>query len=44
MDKKEEYKSPVVEFDILPTLGEYWFDEPTKLAQWEKNLRGVFDD
>ena len=34
----------VVEFDILPMLGEYWFDEPAKLSRWEKNLRGVFDD
>ena len=40
----EDWMRSVVEFDILPTLGEYWFDEPTKLAQWEKNLRGVFDD
>ena len=34
----------VVEFDILPMLSEYWFDEPAKLQRWEKNLRGVFDD
>ena len=40
----EEWLRAVVEFDILPTLGEYWFDEPNKLARWEKNLRGVFDD
>ena len=40
----EEWMRSVVEFDILPTLGEYWFDEPKKLSYWEKNLRGVFDD
>jgi len=40
----EEWLRSVVEFDILPTLGEYWFDEPNKLQRWEKNLRGVFDD
>lgn len=34
----------VVEFDILPMLNEYWFDEPAKLQRWEKTLRGVFDD
>lgn len=34
----------VVDFDILPLLAEYWFDEPTKLQRWEKILRGVFDD
>ena len=40
----DEWMRSVVEFDLLPTLGEYWFDEPKKLAYWEKNLRGVFDD
>ena len=39
-----EWMRSVVEFDILPMLGEYWFDEPTKLRRWENNLRGVFDD
>ena len=39
-----EWMRSVVEFDILPMLSEYWFDEPVKLQQWEKNLRGVFDD
>lgn len=34
----------VVEFDILPTLAEYWFDAPDKLHRWEENLRGVFND
>jgi 5-methylcytosine-specific restriction protein B len=40
----DEWMRSVVEFDILPTLSEYWFDEPKKLACWEKNLRGIFDD
>ncbi len=40
----EEWMRAVVEFDILPMLAEYWFDEPDKLSRWEKNLRGVFDD
>ncbi len=40
----DEWMRSVVEFDILPTLSEYWFDEPVKLQRWEKNLRGVFDD
>lgn len=34
----------VVEFDILPMLSEYWFDEPAKLQRWEEKLRGVFND
>ncbi len=32
----------IVEYDILPMLSEYWFDEPTKLQEWENRLRGVF--
>ena len=40
----EEWMRSVVEFDILPMLSEYWFDEPAKLQKWENNLRGVFDD
>ncbi len=39
-----DWMRSVVEFDILPMLSEYWFDEPQKLQRWEKNLRGVFDD
>ena len=40
----DEWLRSVVEFDIIPTLSEYWFDEPKKLSFWENNLRGVFDD
>lgn len=39
-----DWMRSVVEFDILPMLSEYWFDEPMNLQRWEKNLRGVFDD
>jgi 5-methylcytosine-specific restriction protein B len=39
-----DWMRSVVEFDILPMLSEYWFDEPAKLQRWAKNLRGVFDD
>ena len=34
----------VVEYDILPMLEEYWFDEPAKIQKWQNVLRGVFDD
>lgn len=43
-DCTDEWMRSVVEFDILPMLSEYWFDESSKLQRWEKNLRGVFDD
>ena len=31
-----------VDFDILPMLSEYWFDESDKLQRWENILHGVF--
>lgn len=40
----EEQLKEVVEYDILPMLSEYWFDEPTKVQKWANILRGVFDD
>ena len=33
----------IVDFDILPMLSEYWFDEPSKIVRWENNLHGVFE-
>ena len=43
-DCSDEWMQLVVEYDILPMLGEYWFDEPTKLQKWQNILRGVFND
>ncbi|WP_448922055.1 AAA family ATPase [Holdemanella biformis] len=33
----------IIDFDILPMLSEYWFDEPSKVERWENNLHGVFE-
>lgn len=38
----DEWLRSVVEFDILPMLSEYWFDDAAKLQRWENILRGVF--
>ncbi len=43
-DCTEDWMRSVVEFEILPMLSEYWFDENDKLQRWEERLRGVFDD
>ena len=43
-DCSDEWMQSVVEYDILPMLEEYWFDEPTKLQKWQNILRGVFND
>lgn len=40
----DEWMMEVVEYDIIPMLSEYWFDEREKLQKWENNLRGVFND
>lgn len=40
----DEWMQSVVEYDILPTLEEYWFDEPAKIQKWQNILRGVFND
>lgn len=40
----EEWMKEVVEYDIIPMLSEYWFDEPSKMQKWENILRGVFND
>jgi 5-methylcytosine-specific restriction protein B len=32
----------VIEFDILPMLAEYWFDEMDKYERWAKALMDVF--
>lgn len=33
----------IVDFDILPMLNEYWFDEPSKVERWKNDLHGVFE-
>jgi len=31
----------IIEFEIIPLLGEYWFDEEEKVADWSNRLRSV---
>lgn len=38
----EEWLRSIVDYDIIPMLREYWFDEPNKLQLWENNLQGLF--
>lgn len=33
----------IVEYDILPMLEEYWFDDQTKVKNWSNDLRGVLN-
>lgn len=34
-----EWLDAVVEFELIPLLKEYWFDEPTKVKDWSRALR-----
>ena len=38
----EEWLHSIVDYDILPMLREYWFDDNSKLQSWENILQGVF--
>lgn len=38
----DEWMKDVVDYDILPMLSEYWFDDSAKLQRWENILHGVF--
>lgn len=42
----DEWLRSIVDFDILPMLSEYWFDEPEELRHWDNILHEVrcFDD
>lgn len=33
--------SGIVEYELIPLLKEYWFDEPTKVKDWSDNLRSI---
>lgn len=38
----DEWMHSIIDYDILPMLSEYWFDDSGKLQRWENILRGVF--
>lgn len=37
-----EWMQSVVNYDILPMLSEYWFDDDAKVQRWDHILHGVF--
>ena len=37
----DEWLDSIVNYDLLPMLSEYWFDDATRLQRWENILRGV---
>lgn len=43
-EEMTEFLSSVLDYDILPLLEEYWFDEPDKIALWKNRLQGVLEN
>lgn len=39
----EQQLHSIVNYDILPMLKEYWFDDNDKVMEWKKKLKGVFE-
>lgn len=33
--------SDIIEYELIPMLKEYWFDEPLKVQEWTNNLRSA---
>ena len=40
----DEWLRAIINYDIIPMLKEYWFDEPSKRDHWENILQGVLND
>lgn len=43
LDEIDMYIEEIVEFDIIPLLKEYWFDDYDKLEKWGKILRDIVE-
>ncbi|WP_407314238.1 AAA family ATPase [Desulfosporosinus sp. SB140] len=37
----EAWLSDLVEYELIPLIKEYWFDEPSKVEHWSQKLRGA---
>jgi 5-methylcytosine-specific restriction protein B len=40
----DEWLSSIVEFELIPLLNEYLFDEKSKIETWVYKLRGALND
>lgn len=40
-DITNEWLKSVVEYEVIPLIKEYWFDEPTKVRDWSATLRSA---
>ena len=42
--KDEKDLKNIMDYEIIPLLEEYWFDEPDKVKNWSENLRSVLNE
>lgn len=40
----DQWASEIIEYDVIPMLKEYWFDDSEKVEKWQNKFRGVLDD
>ena len=40
-DVSDQQLTNIVEYELIPLLKEYWFDEPFKVKDWSHNLRSA---
>ena len=43
-DNIEYQLANIIEFELIPLLEEYWFDEEDKVEEWSSRLRSVLND
>lgn len=43
-DDVDEKLSYAVEYELIPLLKEYWFDDSDKVEYWSNQLRSVIND
>ncbi|RPF56541.1 AAA family ATPase [Abyssicoccus albus] len=41
---KDETLKQIVQYDIIPILKEYWFDDEEKIVLWESRFRSILND
>ena len=47
LDEEDDVKEKlnyIVEYEIIPLLKEYWFDEPDKVEEWSEKLRNSLNE
>lgn len=41
---EDSWLRAVVEYEVIPLIKEYWFDDNEKVEKWSRELRGVVND